>query len=249
MAITNKGTIFTNFDTTSNSSTLSFGNTSRTIQVGELVIVATASKRTSSGVLALMNSITLGSTGATFTFVQNTTWTGSSSTSTAYAGLSVGYWLADQVVASGTSVSASASTTGQSIAAIGFSVSGADLSRAPVSAIKTAAASQTPQLAVTPGLANCGGIAFLNYRQDFGTGEVFPTNCINTPLTLTDDFGFINRQTTTGAEKQLEIMGGNNIGTATSKTLGASSATTRTVGVTVITFAPVVESEPAINLL
>lgn len=247
MAISNKGTIFANFDTTSNSSTLSFGNTSRAIQVGELVIVATASKRTTSGVLALMNSITLGSTGATFTFVQNTTWTGSSSTSTAYAGLSVGYWLADRVVASGTSISASASTTAQGIVAIGFSVSGADLSRNPVSATKTAASSQTPQVAVTPGLANCGGIAFLNYRQDYGTGEVFPTNCINTPLTLTDDFGFINRNTTSAI--QLEIMGGNNIGTATSKTLGASSATTRTVGVTGITFAPVVESEPTINLL
>jgi len=247
VAIVNKGTIFTNFDSTSNSSTLSFGNTTRSIAVGELVVIVTASKRTTSGIAALMTGVTLGSTGATFQFVQNTTWTGSSSTSTAYAGLTVAYWLANQVVASGTSVSGSMNATGQGVVGIGFSVSGADLSRSPVSATKTAVSTQVPNVAVVPGFANCGGIAFLNYRQDYGGGETFPTNCINTPLAVSDDFGFINRNTTSSI--QLEIMGGLNIGTATSKTLGASSATARTVAVTAITFAPIVDSEPAINLV
>lgn len=244
MAITNNGLIFALYDTTSNTSTLSFGNTTRAISVGELVIIAVASKRTSSGTSALMTSVSIGGTSESFTFVQNTT-TGSASV--AYAGLTVAYWLADRVIASGTSFSGGMNTTGQGVVAVGFSVSGADLSRTPVSETKIANSSQTPNIAVVPGFENCGGIAFLNYRQDFGTGEVFPTNCINTPLAVSDDFGFINRNTTSVI--QLEIMGGLNIGTSTSKTLGASGTTLRTVGVTGITFAPVVVSEPAINLV
>lgn len=228
MAVENLGLFINKYETTPAGTTVSLGTTTRAIEPGEIVFIVMASK----GGVNMTGVSTFGSVST-----PNSKFTTVTTNSNTAADLIISYWQANERVASGSSVSITNNTSGVFCAILGFTVSGGDVRQGLTFAHKLSGASTNCFVSITVPVAGSGLIAFLNYRQDFGTaGETFPTNCIRTPFTVNDQYGYIIQNTT--AVMQLEVMGESTTTAATKNAGGNGTLSTSAVAVTAVAIPP-----------